>query len=46
MTIAASDLASRSLLAPICGLGSTTVDIAERAFEALAETSAVLKKEA
>jgi hypothetical protein len=44
-SIGAGLLASRSLLAPACGLGSTTVEIAERAFDVLAETSEVLKKE-
>jgi hypothetical protein len=36
--------ASRSLLAPACGLGSTTIEIAEQAFDVLVETSEILKK--
>jgi len=38
------ELASRSLIAPACGLGSTTIEIADRAFDVLAETGALLKK--
>lgn len=42
VTILPDEFASRSLLAPSCGLGSTTVDIAECTFEALAATGAIL----
>lgn len=42
--ISTDELASRSLLSPACGLGSTTVEIAEQAFAVMAETSAILKK--
>jgi len=43
VTIHPYEFASRSLLAPACGLGSATVEIAERVFEVLVETSALLK---
>jgi hypothetical protein len=46
VTIRADELATRSLLAPACGLGSTAIEIAERVFDVLAETSDLLKKEA
>lgn len=42
--ISSDYLASRSLLSPACGLGSTTIDIAERVFEVLVQTSEILKK--
>ena len=38
------EFASRSLLAPACGLGPATVEIADRAFDILAETGEILKK--
>jgi hypothetical protein len=38
------EFASRSLIAPACGLGSTSVATAERVFEVLAETGALLKQ--
>lgn len=44
--ITADELAARSLLSPACGLGSTTVEIAEKVFDALAETAGILKREA
>jgi hypothetical protein len=42
--ISPDEFASRSLIAPACGLGSTSIDIADRVFEALVETSGILKK--
>jgi methionine synthase II (cobalamin-independent) len=42
--IVADELASRSLVSPSCGLGSTTVEIADRAFEMLARTGEILQK--
>jgi len=42
--ITADELASRSLLSPACGLGSTTVEIAERVFDVMAETAEILKQ--
>jgi hypothetical protein len=44
VNISTDELSTRSLLAPACGLGSTTVEIAERVFDVLAETSEILKK--
>jgi hypothetical protein len=44
VTIHPDEFASRSLLAPACGLGPTTVEIAERVFDVLAETGAILSK--
>jgi len=44
VNISPDELATRSLVAPACGLGSTTVEIADRVFEVLAETGAILKK--
>lgn len=38
------ELASRSLVSPACGLGSTTVEIAEQVFDVTAETAEILKK--
>jgi hypothetical protein len=43
VTITADELATRSLLAPACGLGSTTVEIAEHVFDVLKETAVFLK---
>ena len=42
--IQADEFASRSLIAPACGLGSTSVDVADRVFEVLAETGEILKR--
>jgi hypothetical protein len=42
--IDAEDWSSRSLIAPACGLGSTTTDVADRVFEVLAETAQVLQR--
>jgi methionine synthase II (cobalamin-independent) len=44
VAIRPDEFASRSLLAPACGLGSATVEIAERAFEVLVKTGEILKK--
>lgn len=44
VTIRPDEFASRSLLAPSCGLGSATVEIADRAFETLCKTSEILKQ--
>lgn len=43
VTIKAEEFANRSLLAPACGLGSTSVEVADRVFEVLAEVGRVLK---
>ncbi len=44
VNISTDELAARSLLAPACGLGSASLEIAERAFEVLAGTAELLKK--
>ena len=44
VAIRADEFASRSLIAPACGLGSTTVDVADQVFEVLAETGEILKR--
>ncbi|MGD8405241.1 MAG: hypothetical protein PVJ21_16375 [Anaerolineales bacterium] len=44
VNIRPDEFASRSLLAPACGLGSTSVEVAERVFEILSETSVILKE--
>lgn len=44
VAIRPDEFASRSLLAPACGLGPATVEIAERAFDMLVETGEILKK--
>jgi hypothetical protein len=44
VTISVDELSSHSLLAPACGLGSATVELAERVFDVLAETGEILKK--
>ena len=44
VTIQPDEFSSHSLLAPACGLGPATVEIAERTFEVLAETGAILAK--
>lgn len=41
--INAEEFFSRSLIAPACGLGSTSVEVADRVFETLAETGKILK---
>ena len=38
------ELSTRSLIAPACGLGSTSVEIAEQVFNLLAETAKLLKQ--
>jgi len=43
VTIKAEEFASHSLIAPACGLGPTTVEVADRVFEVLAETGNILK---
>jgi hypothetical protein len=42
--IEAAEFDNRSLIAPACGLGSTSIEVADRVFEALAETGNVLKR--
>lgn len=42
--ISTDELSQRSLITPTCGLGSTTIEIAERVFDVMAKTSAILKK--
>jgi len=44
VTIKAEEFASRSLIAPACGLGSTSIEVADRVFEVLAETGEILKR--
>ena len=44
VTIKAEEFASRSLIAPACGLGPTSVAVADRVFEMLAETGNILKQ--
>jgi methionine synthase II (cobalamin-independent) len=44
VNISSDELAARSLISPACGLGSTTVEIAEEVFAKTAEMSAILKK--
>ena len=44
VSIPVDELSARSLIAPACGLGSTTIEIADRVFDVLAETGALLKK--
>ena len=41
--IKADELSSRSLIAPACGLGSTSIEVADRVFETLAKTGKILK---
>jgi len=43
-TIHPYEFASRSLIAPACGLGPASVEIADRAFEVLVETGVILRK--
>lgn len=42
--ISPDEFASRSLLAPACGLGPASIEIAERAFDTLVKTGEILKK--
>lgn len=44
VTIHPDEFASRSFIAPACGLGSATVEIADRAFDVLAETGTILSR--
>jgi hypothetical protein len=44
VTIRPHEFASHSLLAPSCGLGPATVEIADRVFDVLAETVTILSK--
>jgi len=44
VTIKEEEFNSRSLIAPACGLGSTSIEVADRAFEVLAETGDLLKR--
>jgi methionine synthase II (cobalamin-independent) len=41
--INSDEFATRSLIAPACGLGSTSIEVADRVFEMLAETGNILK---
>jgi len=43
VTIKADEFSNRSLIAPACGLGSTSIEVADRVFEVLAETGKILK---
>jgi len=42
--ITADEFFSRSLVAPACGLGSASIEVADRVFEMLAETGNILKR--
>ena len=44
ITIHADEFESRSIIAPACGLGTASVEIADRAFDMLVETAEILKK--
>lgn len=44
VAIRSAELAQRSLIAPSCGLGSTTIDIAERVIDTLVQTGDILKR--
>lgn len=44
ITIKAEEFASRSWIAPACGLGSTSIEVADRVFEMLVETGNILKR--
>ncbi len=44
VNISVDELSQCSLITPACGLGSTTIEIAEMVFDVTAETSAILKK--
>lgn len=41
--IQADEFASRSLIAPACGLGSTSIEVADKVFETLSELGKILK---
>jgi len=43
VSIKADEFTHRSLIAPACGLGSTSIEVADRVFEMLAETGVILK---
>jgi len=43
VTISPEEFATRSLVAPSCGLGPTTTEIAERVFEVLTQTGKILR---
>jgi len=43
VTISPTEFTSRSLITPVCGLGSTTLAVAENVLAVLAETSKILK---
>jgi hypothetical protein len=44
ITIQPEEFATRSLIAPSCGLGSTTTEIADRVFEVLRQTGKILQQ--
>ena len=44
VTIKAEEFVGRSLIAPACGLGSTSIEVADRVFETLAEMGNILKR--
>jgi len=44
VTIKAEEFASRSLIAPACGLGSTSIEVADRVFEVISETGNILQR--
>jgi hypothetical protein len=44
ITILPEEFSTRSLIAPSCGLGPTTTEIADRVFDFLTETGKILKK--
>ena len=44
VTIIPEEFATRSLVAPSCGLGPTTTEIADRVFDVLTKTGQILKK--
>lgn len=44
VNISMEEFMNRSLIAPACGLGSTSIEIADRVFDILAETGEILKK--
>jgi hypothetical protein len=44
VSISMDELSQCSLIAPACGLGSATIEIAERVFDVLAGLAIVLRK--
>jgi hypothetical protein len=42
--ISADEFASRSLIAPACGLGSTSIDVADKVFETVSELGRILRR--